>query len=200
MPEKPPEPIPIFKTAVRFKDVFDMQGLYTLMHLWLAEHGWVDPDTNLPDNHEVSYLEKTSSTGAKTHIIVWQFHKLPEKSKFFKWYLKVNINTAELATVEVMHQGKKIKVNKGTVDIALDAKLQIDYQALWANHPILAFFRIRKFFEQKLYKGEIDRMKGGLFGEMTEFQVRIKQYLDLKQFLPTAEIRGFVPPGVYRGE
>ncbi|MBI4441663.1 hypothetical protein HY639_05835 [Candidatus Woesearchaeota archaeon] len=197
MPEKAPEPIQIFKTTLKFKDVFDAQGLYTLMHAWLTERGWVDPDTNSPDNHEVSYLEKVTSSGAKIHMIVWQFHKLPEKSKFFKWILKMNINTSDLATVEIMHQGKKIKANKGGIDIIIDAKMQIDYMAVWANHPFLALFRI--FFEKKIYKGEIDRMKNGLFGEMTELQARIKQYLELKQFVSTADIRGFVPSGVYRG-
>ncbi len=197
MPEKPPEPFQIFKTSIKFKEVFDLQGLYTLMHALLTERGWVDPDANSPDMHEVSYLEKVSSTGAKTHMIVWQFHKMPEKSKFFKWLLKININTSDIMTVEVMSQGRKVKANKGGVDITIDAKMQIDYMAVWANHPFLALFK--QWFEKKIYKAEINRMKGDLFNEMTEFQARIKQYLELKQFLPAIDIRGFVPPGVYRG-
>ncbi len=197
MPEQPPEPFQIFKTTIKYKDVFDLNGLYALLHYWLIERGWVDSDVNNPEMHEVSYLEKISSTGAKTHMVVWQLQKTPEKSKFFKWLLKININTAELMTVEVMSQGKKVKANKGGVDIIIDAKMQIDYMAVWANHPLLALFK--RFFEKKLYKAEINRMKGELFGEMTEFQSRIKQYLELKQFLSSAEIKGFVPPGVYRG-
>lgn len=197
MPEKAPEPFQVFKTTIKFKEVFDMNGLYAMLHYWIIERGWVDVDTNSPDNHEVSYLEKVNPAGAKTHIIVWQLHKTPERSKFFKWILKVNINTSDLATVEVMHQGKKIKANKGGVDIVIDAKMQIDYMAIWANHPFLSLFKT--YFEKKLYKSEIDRMKSGLFGEMTEYQGRIKQYLELRQFLPGTDLRGFIPQGVYRG-
>ena len=167
------------------------------MHQWLIEHGWVDPETQTPDMHEVSYMEKIAPNGTKTHMIAWALEKVPEKSKFFKWTTKITITTSELATVEVMVQGRKVKANKGGVDIAIEAKLHVDYLALWANHPFLAMFK--QVFEKKLYKAEIDRMKGELFGEMTDFQARIKQYLELKQFVPTAEIRGFIPPGAYRG-
>ena len=185
---------------VKFKDIFDMKALYTDLRFWLKEHQWssVDMDEKIEnkDYWETMYLERGLPDGAVERWTFWRTQKLPVDNSYYKWHLDVDMHNVALAKTEVMRDGKKLKANKGEVEVKVWAYLEYDYLGVWSNHPILKFFS--KIFPNRIFKKEMfEDHKKELYREAYNLLSYIKQWMKLKRFLPYEEITPFHPSRAY---
>jgi hypothetical protein len=97
-----------------------------------------------------------------------------------------------LASTEVVKEGKKLKVNKGEVELYITAYIDLDYKGEWSSHPILKFFN--KIFPERIFRKDIfGSHKRELYREAYELQTFIKQWFKLKTYLPYEEKKSFFP-------
>ncbi len=183
------EEVKIVKLSLKYKDVFVLDELYKLVFYWLRDNDWIDPVYKTSENYETSYLQKDSSSGTKDHIIIWDVEKVPLESAYFKYKLNIKFATLVIKSVEVMHQGKKIKANDGEIKMEIQSILELDYKGEWENHWFLKHFN--RLWKKRIYKAEIDNHDDQLREDTYELYNAIKKYLNLKGFLMVSDQEPF---------
>ncbi|MGV8150287.1 MAG: hypothetical protein ACP5NV_01025 [Candidatus Woesearchaeota archaeon] len=172
-----PHDILVAKVEVENEETFHLKNLYKLIHDWLAEEGFKDIYGS-DDNPEIFYLEKILGSGAKEHRIWWRCYRIPAKSKYYRYFLKINFLTINMKSIEVMHQGHKMKTDRGDLIVTVEAYLQIDYNKEWRKNNLMMKFD--KLFRNRIYKAQIESYKVDLYKTTYRLQNVIKQYLKLK--------------------
>lgn len=181
--------VPEFK--VKYKDVFHLKNLYIMMHELLWEEGWngyeddkwhADIETLYSEN----VFQKGIHYGGKELWVWWRFQKNIEGkySGYFKYILDIDFHGAYLQDVEVMHQGKKIKVANGELELFFRPKIEGDYKGTWRAHWLLKHFQ--DIYEQRILSADIEKLEKNLWRETYRIQSKIKAFLNMRTFVPTA--------------
>lgn len=193
------------KWRVKHRDIFDMKALYKLLHEWIKEKDWIDfqDDSAVGDQHENLYLDKTGLHGDKELWIWWRVWNWPDirhTNSFFRYHIDFDFHCVYMQDTEVMFRGKKVKTNKGEVELKTWAWIEMDYNGEWSKHPILRFFL--EFFNLRIFYNDLLKHKVELYRESFRLQGIVKKFLQLKQFLPEQEVEPFhpskgIPEGAY---
>jgi len=190
------------KFRVKFKDIFNLKEFYKAMHEWTKEYAWYSVESdglkieNGVDYYETLYLEREHAGGAKEMWWWWRLQKMPVPNSYYKWHMDIDYHILYMFPSEVMREGKKIKVNKGEVEVKIWAYLEFDYQGQWSKHPILKMFN--KVFPNRIFKKELyEDHKIELYREMYLLQAYMKRWFKLRSFLPYEEITPFFPSWAY---
>ncbi|MEM4336391.1 MAG: hypothetical protein QXG86_00090 [Candidatus Woesearchaeota archaeon] len=168
--------------SIKYEDVFSLQSLYKMIREWLIANEYASNKKD--EKMEKFYLEKHSG-GAKELWIWWRTSKIPHGSKYFKYVLNIDYHVLGMKDVEIMHKGMKIKVNKGEVEILINCYLETEAEFQLKESLLRG---IANMFRKKIYRKEIEQHKKDLESEMFSLQHDIKQFLELKGFLPKSEL------------
>ncbi len=176
-------PDPYSTLGIKYEDVFDLKELYKAIRDWLISNEYETVKSS--ENMEKFYLEKLNPNGAKEMWVWWRSSRKPHNSKFFKYHMNVDFHVLGLKDVEIMHQGQKIKANKGEVEVIINCVLETE-----AEFEIkkTIFAPIANLFKKRIYKKEIDAHKVDLKGDLVKLQGFVKEFLELKSFLPKSEM------------
>jgi len=157
--------IKVVSLYVENEDTFHMKNLYKLIHDWLDEEGFVDVygERGGDSNPELFYLERIGGSGSKEHRIRWRCLKTPNSSAYYRYFLKIDFTTINMKSIEVMHQGYKMKTDRGDVIINIEAWLQLDYENKWDETPFLKNKVIQNLFRNRIYKEQIESHKIDLY-------------------------------------
>lgn len=190
--------IEIPETKVKFNDFFNLKNLYVMMHEYLLEEKWFGeegPVKASPDKQhryiETLYLEKFCQKGihrgGKELWIYWRAFKRPEGkySGYVRYKMNIDFHGVYLQDHEKMHQGKKIKVQKGELEIMFHGWVQTDYKDKWKNHPLLKNFQ--DIYEGRIISQELEKHEKQLWREIYRLTGVVKRYLDMRVFMPTPE-------------
>lgn len=172
----------VARLEIENEETFHLKNLYKLIHDWLAEEGFKDIYGS-DDNPEIFYLEKILGTGAKEHRIWWRVYRTPQKSHYYRYFMKINFLTLNMKSIEVMHQGHKMRTDRGDLIINIESYLQLDYNRKWRGKPGAPkpfIMRFDKLFRNRIYKAQIESYKIDLYKTTYRLQNVIKQYLKLK--------------------
>ena len=139
---------------VTYKDVFSMKFLYTVMHEWLMLNEFVDAkDEPMHQFLEVLYFERR--IGVREMRIWWRAFKRPQGSQYYRYRLRIDFRIINMVDVEVVRNGRKMKVQDGEITIEIHPILELDYQDKWANHPFLKY--LDNIFESKNIEGYLKK-------------------------------------------
>lgn len=161
------------KFEVEFENVFHLKELYKHIFDWTKKWGFKSIDSGQP---ETLYMELVGGNGAKNHHIWWRFIR-DDSGGYFRNFLKIDYQTLNMNSVEIMHNGKKAKTNNGDIILRVEGWLMLDYKEQWKKHAVLKYFD--KWFVNRWYKKEISAHKKELWFEVYNLQDEIKQYLEL---------------------
>jgi hypothetical protein len=184
--------MPAAEFRIKYRDVFHLNNLYIMMHEYLKEEGWQDEFQS--DDHqfiEKLYLERFAQkgihVGGKEIWVFWRLLKMPERkySGFFRNKLNIDFHLVYGKDQEIMFQGKKIKAQWGELEIFVKAFMELDYKDAWRNHWFLKHFE--NIYINRIASQEFAKREKELWREAYRLQARIKQYLNLKQFLTEVE-------------
>lgn len=177
--------------TVKYKDVFHLLNLYTMMHEMLWEEGWNGYEderwhADIETLYSVIDYQKGIHYGGKELWIWWRVQKNIEGkySGYFKYLLDIDFHGVYLQDVEVLHEGQKIKVQRGELELFFRPKIEADYRATWHNHWLLKHFQ--DIYEKRIASFDIERYEKNLWREAYRIQSKIKDFLNLKLFVPTA--------------
>jgi hypothetical protein len=177
---------------IKYKDILDLKAFYESLHEWLLEHEWYDPEEgNSPatDHWESYYGEKVAQGGSKELWIQWRVKKDPPDGAKLTYYLDFNWHGIALMKTDVVKEGIKMSVDKGEIEITIQAYMEENYKSDLDRVTFLKPFR--EWIAQRLYSETVDQRKKELYQETYELQNWMKQWLKLKRYLPYEESKGF---------
>ncbi len=179
------------KFSVKVEDIFSTKDLYKVVKEWLDEENYFDEE-NGENYREKLYVDKTGEKG-KELWIWWRTIKYPEgmseKTGFLRYILNVDYHVLGMKTVEVMHKGKKLKMDKGEVEVMISANIELDYRGEWKK----GFWKnIAGLFKKRIYRKEITDHKNNLYKEAYRLHSVIKRYLETKGLFTPEEIKTYV--------
>lgn len=153
----------IDSAKVKYSGEFDMSLLYKNLQDWIkrAKFGSV---------REVKYVERVKPFG-KIIDIVWETSK-KALDGYLKQELSVEILIVGLSDVEIMRDGKKLKVNKADLDITFSSSLVRNASERWGD----------KSFMKRIYETHI-------ISDLIEAH-KIELYQDTEQVI--SETKGFL--------
>lgn len=180
----------VAKYRVKYKDIFDLKKFYEDLHEWLKEHGWKDLEDDW-DHFETFYLEKIDMAGFKEIWIKWRPYKIPAPNAYYRYWLDFDYHCTGLKSTEVVKEGKKLKADKGEVELFITAVMELDIDGKWSKHPFLKYFQ--KIFPERIFRRDIEDHQKELYREAYELQSFIKQWFKMKRYLPYEETTSFFP-------
>lgn len=166
---------PLVRFSLNFKGVFHLKQLYMMIREWLMENGYKEDKWM-----EQLYLQREGPPG-KEHWIWWRMNK--NINKYFKYKFNVDFHTLTISDTEIVHEGKKVKAQKGEIEVFFDMRLILDPNDQWENHWLLKHEIIQRWWKGKFFKPEIDQHEELSIKDAYRLQGVLKQYLDLKGFM-----------------
>jgi len=188
--------IPEFR--IKYNDVFHLKNLYVMMHEFLEDEGWYG-DAGALENPSAShrdiekfymerYHSKSIHRGGMELWVWWRLKKAPfgKGHPYYSFEMDIDFHGMYMQKVEVMHQGKKLNVDKGELEIFFRPKIvrKKDGKS-WEHHWFLKYFQ--DIYEKRIISADLDKMEKELWREAYKLQGVVKAYLNLRNFIPVPE-------------
>ncbi|MBR9699660.1 hypothetical protein GOV09_04345, partial [Candidatus Woesearchaeota archaeon] len=184
---------------VKYNDVFHLKNLYVMMHEYLVDEGWYGDDglgdspSNTHRDIEKLYMErhhqKSTHKGGMELWLWWRMKKHPFGGKvqgYYQYHLDIDFHGMYMQKIEIMHQGKKLNVDKGELEIFFRPKLvRLPAGDKWADHWFMKHFQ--GIYEKRIMSTDFDKLEKELWREAYRLQGTIKAYLNLRNFIPIPE-------------
>ncbi len=182
--------------SVKYKDVFSLKNLYIMMHELLLEEGWLgfegrEEDLAAHSDLETLYSENVYQPGihygGKEYWVWWRAMKHHEarRSDYFLNTLNIDWHVVSTQEREIVHQGKKMNVQFGELEIFFTARIISDLGHKWENHKFLKHFK--HLYERRIMYAHIEKREKDLWRDVYRIQSKVKAYLNLKTWMPTPE-------------
>lgn len=143
---------------------WDYSEVYTMLYNWLKDHGY-----NLT---EPNYKEKLSG-GGKEIIIKWEAKKMI--TDYFLYEIVLDWHILGMKDAEVEIDGKKVKTNKGELEIAFKGTVVKDYEKRWEDKPVHKF--LRGVYENYVIRATIEEYEDDLEAQTKELISDLKAFL-----------------------
>jgi hypothetical protein len=154
---------------IRYKGVFDFEGLYRMMHAWLINKRFLF--------HENMYKDKVYTPFGNEVEIKWEAEK--KVTEYVKEYVYIYFHLWDFSEVEVIKDGKKVKMTKSRMEIKFEAKLELDYTKKFSKGGKFAE-KLGEFYQNKVIYWEW-RIKyaDALTYSLYDMHNKVKKYLGL---------------------
>jgi hypothetical protein len=146
----------------------NFKEFYKFCYQWLTEE-------SLLDLMEGKYAEKISGD-SKGIDVEWTGAR--KVTDYFKFQIDVKFKVLNLTNVEITQDGKKIKMNNGSVEISIKGTLVRDYEGKFEKTPTQKF--MRAIYEKWVIYSRIKEYEGKLVEDCNEFLSQAKAFLDLE--------------------
>ena len=182
--------ITVARFTLKYRDFFNMKGLYEHLHEWVLENGYATRDDE--EFNETLMLERIRQQSGKEIWIWWRLEKKP--TSFYRYLLNVDYHIVTMTEVEVMHEGKKFKSNKGECELQVSATVVADPEGKWLKHWFLK--GIREIFVKRIFRGDLELHQKELYRDAYKMQASVKEFLKLKSFFKEPEVPHRPPLGL----
>ena len=183
--------------SVKYKDIFSLRNLYVMMHELLLEENWLGFDgeneglkahSDLETLYSENNFQKGIHYGGKEMWMWWRARKHHEdrSSAYFLNTLDIDWHIVSLQEREIVHQGKKMRVQQGEFEIFFTARILSDIGHQWEDHKFLKHFK--KIYEKRIMYAHIEKREKELWREVYRIQSKVKAYLNLRTWTPTPEL------------
>jgi len=158
----------LFSSKIKYDGIFSFAKFYKFCYDWLKDESGFSIS-------EDKYKEKLSGD-SKNLEIEWSGTRT--LTDYFKFEVKITFNVIALTNVEITEENKKIKTNKGSIEVGIKGTLIRDYQGKFEK---TAFDKIlRGIYEKMVIHARIEQMEGKIIDDCDEFLAQAKAYLDLE--------------------
>ncbi len=191
-PKKIPNLIALPPLRIKYKDVFDAKNFYETLREWVTEYEWKACSGG--EAIETYYGERIGRSGAKEVWIRWRLFKKAGDAPL-TYYLDIDFHGIAITPTELIIDNKKVKADKGELELAIRAYLEENYKTQMAKSSLLKSFL--DLFAKRMYRKTVEERKKELNQEMYVLQNLIKQWFKLKRYLPYEEVAHFHPSTAY---
>jgi hypothetical protein len=164
-----PEKDKIFTSKVKFNGVINFSEFYQFCYDWLRD------DFGFSTFNEEKYAEKLSGD-SKNIEIEWVFTK--SMTDYFKLEGKASFRILGLTNVEIGIDGKKVKTNKGSVELKVSGALIRDQKGKFERTGFLKF--LRAIYEKTVIPNRVEEFEEKVIKYCDDFLSQAKAFLDLE--------------------
>lgn len=158
----------IYSSKVKYDGIFSFKDFYKFCYEWLVD----ETRLNLA---ETKYVEKIKGS-SKDIDVEWEGSK--EMTDYFRFDGKIKFRILGLTEVEINDGGRKIKTNKGSVEISIKGTLVRDYEGKFETTAFKKF--LRSIYEKWVINNRISDYEDKVANACDEFLGQAKAYLDLE--------------------
>ena len=155
--------------VIRYKGLFDFDGLYNLIAAWMKARGyWFQ---------EKVYKHKVPlPTGAEQEI---SFTGSKDITEFYRHNMALDFHLWDMTEVEVEVKGVKKTLTSARMEIIITGDLEVDYQGRFEKKKFLQ--ELRNFLMKYIIKEEME----GVYADELRYRLyklhtAIKEYLDMQ--------------------
>lgn len=157
-----------FLNTMKFEGIFPFKDFYRFCYDWLKD------ETGLLLSED-KYKEKLIGD-SKNIEIKWM--GIRDLSDYFRYEIEVEFKVLGLTNIEITSEGRKIKTNKGSVEVKVKGTLVRDPKGRFEKHPLIRF--LRGIYEKMVISSRIEEMKERIIKDCDEFLSQAKAFLDLE--------------------
>jgi len=154
----------VYKAKVKQVGYWNYTDLYNMTFSWLKDHNY--------SVNEDAYTEKLSG-GGKEILIKWVASK--KVTDYFKYQIQLDWHILGMKDAEVELDGKKIKTNKGEVEIAFSSSIINDYENRWEDKPFWKF--LRSVYEKYVIREAVEEYENDLEDDIRDMIKDTKAFL-----------------------
>jgi len=158
----------VFSSKIKYNGIVDFAAFYKFCYDWLKEETGISVSEN-------KYAEKLSGD-SKSIDVEWSGGR--EMSDYFKSEIKVTFKVSGLTNVEITEGNKKIKTNKGSIEVGISGTLVRDFKGKFEKTAFQKMWR--GIYERMVIPERIEQMQGKIVSDCDEFLSQTKAYLDLE--------------------
>jgi hypothetical protein len=158
----------IFSSKIKYNGIVNFANFYGFCYDWLKEETGLDMVEN-------KYTEKLGGD-SKNIEVEWSGSR--EITDYFKFEAKVTFKVIGLTNVEITEEGRKVKTNKGSVELAISGTIVRDHKGKFERTGFQKF--IRGIYEKNVIPERIGKVKEKIMSDCDEFLSQAKSYLDLE--------------------
>lgn len=156
-----------YSGKIKQKGIFNFRKFYNFAYDWLRSEGYKIIEKN--------YTEDIKGGTKKTEI-KWDAKK--KISDYFRFMIELDWLTLNMKNVEVLKDGKKVKMNSGETELRVKGVLLKDYEHRWEDRPV--FKLLRGIFDRYIIKSRVEKYEDKVTDEAEEFLLQCKSYLAME--------------------
>ena len=153
---------------VKYMGIFNFSEFYKFCYFWLRD------ETGLLLSED-KYKEKLVGDSKNIEI---EWTGIKEFTDYFKFEAKIIFNIIGLTNTEINQDGKKIKTNKGNIEINVRGNLVKDYKGKFEKTAFQKF--LRGVYEKMIIQSRVEEFQEEIITECGDFLSQAKAYLDLE--------------------
>lgn len=155
-------------TKIRYRGLFDWEGLIRLIRAWFEEREY--------EFFERRYKHKAKPLGAELEI---NFEAYRDINEYARNFIKIYFHIWDAEEVEVVKDGKKRKLWNARMLIDFSGFVELDYDDHWEHSPFMRI--LRDFYHRFVIKHEIDDVwTDKLWYKVNELQQECKRFLGMQ--------------------
>lgn len=158
----------IFSSKLKYEGLLDFKEFYKFCYQWLTEETELDVAEN-------KYSEKITGD-TKGIKVEWKGTR--KVTDYFKFQVDVKFELNNITNVEIVQDGKKIKMNKGIVEMTVKGNLIRDYEGKFEKTSSQKF--MRSIYEKWVIYSRIKEYEDKIVNDCNEFLTQSKAFLDLE--------------------
>ena len=171
----------------RSVSVFNLKALYQHLHEWAVDHEYTPTEKDF-DFPETLYYDARLPEG-KSLWIWWRLKHVPQGNPFYQRVINLDWHTTKIQDTEIIHNGKKHKMQKGEIVLSCQVLLETDYDKKWRNSNTMSKFY--ESFWKRFFWPNLEKHKHEVKADADDLHDTIKRYLDL--FAQFDQERSFRP-------
>ncbi len=154
------------KLKISHKGLFDFDDVYKELKRWLMHSGYGDESKNL---HEKAYLERIKGDSKQVDS-KWTARK--EVTGYFANVIEISFQALGVTDVEVEKDGRKVKFQKGKIDISITGILLKNKNKNWS--PLMC-----SIYENFVIRDRLENYRIALYSKVYSLHDEIKAILEL---------------------
>ena len=158
----------ISSTKIKYNGIVNFADFYKFCYDWLRD------ETGLLISED-KYAEKLAGDSKNVDVEWSGFRNMTD---YFRFEVKVTFKVIGLTNVEITQDGKKIKTNKGSVEVSIKGTLVRDYKSKFEKSAFHKF--LRAIYEKTVIHARVEQFEEKILKDCDEFLAQAKAYLDLE--------------------
>jgi len=157
------------KITVRYRGLFDFDGLYSAVIDWAKNYGYMW--------NEIDYKHKIPSPRGAEQELKWEITK--KVTDYIHYKILFNVHVWELTELEVEIDGKKKPLSNARIYIIMTPTLTFDWQKKFTKGKFAQ--KLGKIYRNLVKKKEVESLYNDqLYYRAWNLQAVIKKYFDMQ--------------------
>ncbi len=156
-----------FDNTINYLGVFDYKGLYRMIRQFL-------------DHHKFTFYEKLyKDKGAASSDVDLEWWAEREVTPYVKWYFNFEWKIFDFSWIDVVKNGKKIKMAKARLRIIMQPSIEFDWQDIFEKNWFTKW--LGKIYKEVIFERILNIKYAGQLEDLGwELSDKIKKFLHME--------------------